>query len=748
MTADWLSERYEVEDELGRGGMAIVYLATDHKHDRQVAIKVLRPELTASLGADRFLREIAIVGKLAHPHILPMYDSGESDGKLFFVMPFIDGETLRDRLRKESQLALTDAVRIAREVAGGLNYAHRLDVIHRDIKPENILLSAGLAVIADFGIARAVTEAGNDDLTGTGLAIGTPDYMSPEQGSGDHVDARTDVYALGCLFYEMLVGEPPFSGQTAQATIARHSMAPVPHVRTVRDAVPEQIDDVISCALAKVPADRFASAAEFADALDGALTPKHSQTVSQHIPKPVARNSLAVLPFVNLSGDSENEFLSDGISEEIILSLAKISGINVVARTSAFAFKGKDMDVRKIGEQLNVAGVLEGSMRRAGNRLRINAQLINTADGFEIWSERFDRELTDVFEVQDSIAGAIAEALNVKLLDNRRDFDSGTEDFGAYELYLKGRFLWNRRTPDDMRQSVAMMRSAIDRDPQFTLAHSGLADAYTIMGIYGMLPPREVMPNALDAAQAALEIEPTHTEALTARGCVRAMYEWDWESADRDFATAISQNARYTTAHQWHAINLLAPQGRFLDAHNALRIARELDPLSPVVHASRGLVYFYQRKYERALSEYQRIFEMDGDFGMAYYFAGQVYERTARYKEAIDAFTQAESLVGSTPEIVAALGHAHAASGNRGLAEERVSELTAMSQNQYVSAALIALVYVGLDEKTRALEWLSKAVEQHAPELAWLAVRPQFDPLRPKPEFDSILKTINLLGSS
>ena len=486
------------------------------------------------------------------------------------------------------------------------------------------------------------------------------------------------------------------------------------------------------------------SAAEFADALDGALTPNQSHAVSQLIVAQPLRSSVAVLPFVNLSGDPDNEYLSDGISEEIIQSLAKVSGIHVVARTSAFAFKGKQDDIRKIGELLNVAGILEGSLRRSGQRLRINAQLVNASDGFEIWSERFDRELTDVFEVQDSIAAAIVDALHVELLESRPAFEAGTEDFGAYELYLKGRFLWNKRTPEDTRQSISLMEAAVDRDPRFALAHAGLADVLTIMGIYGMKPPLEVMPSARKAAEQALAIDPAQTEALSTRGCIRAMFEWDWDGAERDFAMAISQNPRYPTAHQWHAINLLAPRGRFVDAHNALRIARQLDPLSPVIHASRGLVYFYQRKYERALSEYDRIFEMEPDFGMAYYFAGQVYERTARYDDAIAAFEQAVQLVGSTPEIVAALGHAHAVAGKRGLAEERIADLTALSQSRYVSAALIALVYTGLDEKTRALEWLEKAIEQRAPELAWLAVRPQFDPLRPKPKFDDLLQAVHL----
>jgi len=741
-----LSERYELVREVGRGGMAVVYLAVDRKHDRQVAVKILRPELTTSLGADRFLREIAIVAKLTHPHILPLYDSGNSDDSLFYVMPFVEGETLRDRLGRETQLPLADATRIAREIAGGLSYAHSFGIVHRDIKPENILLSTGLAVIADFGIARALSAAGADNLTGTGLGIGTPKYMSPEQCAGDEVDGRSDVYALGCLFYEMLVGEPPFSGPNVQAILARHTLATIPRVQTVRGGVPAQVDDVISRALAKIPADRFATALEFAEVLDDALAAPDSPAARTGVVPSTHRNSIAVLPFVNMSGDPDNEFLSDGISEEIIQSLTKVSDIHVIARTSAFSFKGRPEDVRTIGEKLNVGSILEGSVKRAGNRLRINAQLVNVSDAFELWSERFDRQLTDVFEVMDSIAGAIVEALQVELLDDRRLFAAGTEDFDAYEFYLRGRFHWNKRTPSDLQQSVEMMESAIALDPAFALANAGLADAYTIMGIYGMRSPLEVMPLAKQAGERALAIEPGNAEALTSVACGLAMFDWDWKTAERYFTTAILANPKYPTAHQWYAINCLAPQKRFVDAHNALRTAREIDPLSLVVHASRGLVYYYEGKYDRAQSEYDRVFEIDANFGMAYYFSGQAHERIGRYDDARDAFERALEIIGESPEIIAALGHLHAVADDRDLAQKRLARLMTLSETRHVSAALVAQVHAGLGEEDAAFEWLGKALQQHAPELAWLGVRPTFDVLRPSPKFENLLRKVRLQG--
>lgn len=741
-----LSGRYRLERELGRGGMAVVHLARDLKHDRPVAVKVLRPELTASIGAERFLREIGIVAKLAHPHVLPLYDSGEDRAQIFYVMPFVEGESLRERLIRETQLPLADVVRITREVAGGLGYAHGLGVVHRDIKPENILLSAGHGIIADFGIARAVSEAGGDDLTGTGIAIGTPDYMSPEQAGGDaRVDARTDIYALGCVLYEMLTGEPPFRAATVQATLARHSMAPVPRIHTVRNTVPPEIDEVVACALAKVPADRFASAAEFAEALDGAVAQHTGSAISVAVPAAPRTSSIAVLPFLNMSGDPDNEFLSDGITEEIIQTLAKVDGIHVVARTSAFVFKNTQADIRSIGEALNVATILEGSVRRAGNRIRVNAQLINAQDGFEVWTDRYQRQLDDVFELQDDIAKAIVEALHVKLLDERPLASSGTSNFEAYELYLRGRYLWNKRTDHDLQRSVELMLGALAKDANFPLAHSGLADAYTIMGIYGLRPPGEVMPLAEEAADRALQIEPRNPEALTSRACVKGMYHWAWSEAERDFNDSIAHNPKYATAHQWYAVHCLAPQGRFVDAHNALRRARELDPLSAVVHASRGVVYYYERKYERALAEYQRVFDIDPTFGLAHYFAGLAYERTAHYEEALAAFQQAVQHSGNTPETIAAVGHVHAVSGNRSAADERLAELTALSQQRYVSPVLIALIYTGLGDTASAIDWLQKGLGLRATEMAWLGVRPVFDPLRPHPEFRSLLETVRLL---
>jgi eukaryotic-like serine/threonine-protein kinase len=408
-----LADRYTIDRELGQGGMAIVFLAQDQKHHRQVAIKVLKPELGAALGRERFLREIETAAGLNHPHILPLHDSGEAGGFVYYVIPYIEGESLRERLARERQLGLEDALQIAREVADALSYAHSHNVLHRDIKPENILLSAGHALVADFGIARAITAAGGDQLTEVGALVGTPTYMSPEQASGAaQIDGRSDVYSLGCVLYEMLAGGPPFTGQTALAVVVRHTTEAVPSLRMTRKAVPSAVEQAVMKALEKVPADRFATAAQFAEAL---VTPRHDEPTPIAVVAATPDRSIAVLPFTNQSPDPENEYFSDGITEEIINALAQLPGLHVAARTSSFAFKGKGADIAEVGAKLKVATVLEGSVRKAGNRVRITAQLVTVSDGYHLWSERYDSELDDVFAIQDHIARAIAQRFEVML---------------------------------------------------------------------------------------------------------------------------------------------------------------------------------------------------------------------------------------------------------------------------------------------------------------------------------------------
>ncbi|MGI9075956.1 MAG: protein kinase domain-containing protein, partial [Gemmatimonadaceae bacterium] len=438
-----LSDRYAVEKELGRGATAIVFLARDRKHERPVAIKVLQPEL--GITRERFLREIRMAARLRHAHILPLHDSGDADGLLYYVMPYVEGESLAAHLKRERRLPLEETVRIAAEVADGLDYAHKHDVVHRDIKPGNILIEDGHATIADFGIARAIDKATEEHLTDTGLSIGTPAYMSPEQfAEPESVDARSDVYSLGCVVFEMIVGTPPFDAPSMLAAIAKR-LGTGADFTLLETAAAGHVRPVMTKVLASDPGDRYATAGEFATALASAVTSPMSARITGAEPSQSAR-SIAVLPFTNMSADPEAEYFADGMSEEIINALTKLESLRVASRTSAFAFKGKDQDIRKIGQQLNVENVLEGSVRKAGSKLRITAQLISVSNGYHLWSDRFDRELTDVFAIQDEIACAIVAALQVKLgTAPPKLVKQYTQNIGAYNLYLKWRHFWNRR---------------------------------------------------------------------------------------------------------------------------------------------------------------------------------------------------------------------------------------------------------------------------------------------------------------
>jgi len=424
-----LSDRYAIERELGRGGMAAVYLAEDLKHHRPVAVKVLDPELARALGAERFLREVEITANLNHPHILPLHDSGMAGEFLYYVMPYVEGETLRDRMTREGQLPLDDALQITREVAAALSYAHSHDVIHRDIKPENILLSAGEAVVADFGIARAIAEAGGDHLTETGVSIGTPAYLSPEQASGVRkIDGRSDVYALGCVLYEMLAGEPPYTAPTTQALIAKKLSEATPRISVVRETVPSCIEVALQQALAKTPADRFATAARFADAL----------AVDATVSEPEKR-ALVVLPFENLSPDPDNEYFADGLTEELITDLSQVGGLRVVSRTSTMLFKGARKSIQSIAREMDVQYALEGTVRRAGTSLRITAQLIDTACDAHVWAGKFSGTIEDVFDIQERVSREIVDALKVKLTaeEDRRMAARPVDNVAAYDSYWR-----------------------------------------------------------------------------------------------------------------------------------------------------------------------------------------------------------------------------------------------------------------------------------------------------------------------
>ncbi|MGA2384715.1 MAG: protein kinase [Gemmatimonadales bacterium] len=742
-----VADRYAIERELGAGGMATVYLAEDRRHHRHIALKTLRPELAASMEAQRFLVEIEIAAALTHPHILPLYDSGEADGIVYYVMPYVEGPTLRERLLGERHLPVAEALKIAREVVGALDYAHRRGLVHRDIKPENIMLYEDAALVTDFGIALALHSGHAGTPEETGLVIGTPVYMSPEQAMGDPVDVRSDLYSAACVLYEMLAGAPPFTGDSPMAITAQKLVDAVPPLRARRDDTPPELDAVLERALAAKAEDRYSTAAEFAAALELAPPGEGGGARRAGVGERDRGPSIAVLPFTNAGGDPDSEVFSDGIAEELTNALSKLDGLRVVARASAFAFKGKQEDVREIGRRLGVGTVLEGSVRRSGNRVRLTAELVNVPDGYRLWSERYDRQVDDIFAIQDEISSAIADVLEAKLLGAPKAYatePTPTGDPKAYQHYLRGRHQWNQRTPAALEASVEEFSRALGIDSRHAQSYAGIADSYVILGVYSHRPPGEVMPKAKAAAEQALAVDASLAEAHTSLACVRALYEWDWAAADAGFRRAIAHNPQYATAHQWYAMNCLVPQAKFVSARSELERALALDPLSLAVHMSVGLCHFYERELASAAGALRETLELNGDFGTAHYFLGHVHIAMGRYDEAIGSLERAVTLQGGSAETEAALATAHALAYHRDEAERLLGELERRSRGGYVSPALLAQIHIGLGNPEAALERLEEAAALRAADLVWLKIHPIYDTVRGHPRFRALLTQLNL----
>ena len=724
-----LAGRYTLERELGQGGMAVVFLANDLRHDRKVALKVLRPDISAEIGADRFLREIKRAAGLTHPHILPVYASGEADGMLFYVMPNMEGRSLRERLERERQLPLDEALRITREVAAALDYAHRHHVVHRDIKPENILLHEGAAMVADFGIGKALS--GNGSITQTGMALGTPAYMSPEQGSGDSdIDGRSDLYSLGCVLYEMLSGEPPFTGPTAQAIIAKRFVSPIPKVRTTRD-VPEVVDAAVTRALARTPVDRFPTAAEFAEALRG----------TKSAPAPAAK-TIAVLPLANMSADPENEYFSDGMTEEIINALAKLPGVQVASRTSSFAFKGKEVDVRQIGEKLKVSSVLEGSVRKVGNRIRITAQLVNVENGFHLWSETYDRQLEDVFAIQDEISRAIVEALKLRLGSDAEHLVAPTKSLEAYNLYLKGRFFFNKFTEPGLQRALELFQLALLQDPGYARAYAGIADVWCNLAD-DWVAPDEAYPRAKAAAERALQRDPELAEAITSIGKVLCWHEWNFAAAEQQLQRAVALSPNYAEAH--YVLGTALPLvGRLNEAMEAMRRALELDPLSASYSEWLARFLLYSKDYHGAIEEAQKTFELDEGSLRAPLYIGSAHLALGDPETALQWYRRAQGLEKAVRSYDAMIVRALAALGRRDEAEAILSRLDEESRQHYVRGEILAMGYAAVGDSDRAFACLERAFQARSAGLIYLHLDPGYAPLRGDVRFGDLVRRIGL----
>ena len=759
------SDRYRIERELGRGGMATVYLAEDLRHNRRVAVKVLRPELAGTIAAERFQREIKIAASLAHPGILPLHEAAVSEGDdqpLAFVMPYIEGDTLRARLRA-GPLPVADAVAIAADVAGALDYAHRRGIVHRDIKPENILLVEGRAVVADFGVAHAVAEAGGDRLTETGIALGTPAYMSPEQIAGDReLDGRSDVFSLGVVLYEMLAGEAPFSATTAAATIARIATGSAANVRTRRGDVPPGLAAIVHQALAANPDERFQTAEAFARALRGlpststrgrrlayvggaivvlvaiaatvALSLRHRGSSS---PLP----SIAVLPFANESADSADKYIGQGVAEELLDALADVPGVRVASRTSSFALAGSS-DMRDIGRSLDVDAVLEGSIRRAAGTLRVTARLVDARRDSPMWSDSFDRPASELFDVQESIARAIVDRLRLRLTSRGAIVRRRTVDPAAHDLVLRAAAWRDGRSSAQLVASVALLERAVALDSNYAEAWAALADVYLSAAIFrdqARLPgaagaaPAEMLRRARDAAERALRLDSTSAAAHEAFGLQLFRYDWNWAGAERELRRAIALNPTSASAYQSYH-RFLRSLGRFDEARRMLDSASKYGgPDAQVGGTARGRVSYFAHEFPRALRE--TLGDPRGPQTRVYgTWLAQIYIQLRQYPQAES--TLARWGRGDQPGLRISTAYLDALAGRPDSARALLAAIRGSSDELPTSEAAVQWV---LGDTTAAFAALQRAIDDRDPLVVDLKVNPWLDPMRTTPRFRAMM---------
>ncbi len=685
-----LEGRYRIEREVGEGGMANVYLAHDLRHERKVALKVLKPELAAVVGSERFLAEIKTTANLHHPHILPLFDSGTAAGYLYYVMPYMSGESLREKLDRETRLPEDEAVRIAADMAEALDYAHRQGVIHRDIKPSNVLMVESRPVIADFGIALAVDQAGAGRLTQTGISVGTTHYMSPEQALGDEtVDEKTDHYALGCVLYEMLVGEPPYTGSNAQAILAKIITSEPVSAAATRESVRPHIDGAIRQALERLPADRFSTASAFAKALTDPEYRYGGSVLESPRIRRIARRvaiatavlasaamlslgwsrwvgptvasidpSIAVMPFENLSGDAEQEFFVRGLSEEILVALAGIDGLKVSGRISAFALKDSDLDVQTIASRLGVANVLEGSVRRTGDRVRISAHLVEGATGFDLWSDTFEQEVTDIWAIQDSIARAIADRLRITLAmtedptsegGEARFVASATESGEAHEAYLRALYFRGQGSLLSLGKAIEEYERAIALDAEYARAWAGLAEANLLLLIvWGGIDMSVAHERALVSAETAVGLDPDLASAHVMLGFTLTEMG-QWSRAEAELRAAVEMEPGSAEAHK-RLGNLLWISGRPEEGLRELGTALELDPVDIFTHLSRLWGLWSAGRIEEALEHSLTLVELAPDWPVSWDTRTGLLLHAGQFDEARAAYAIWARLMQATPD--------------------------------------------------------------------------------------------------
>jgi eukaryotic-like serine/threonine-protein kinase len=767
--------------------MATVYLAHDVRHSRPVAVKVLSPNLAMAIGADRFHREIQVVARLRHPHIVPLYDSGEADGLLYYVMPYVEGESLRARLVRTGPVPVADAIRYVRDVADALDYAHGEGVIHRDIKPDNVMLDDRHAMLTDFGIARAATGERGATLTQAGLLVGTPAYMSPEQVTGEReLDGRSDIFSLGCVFYEMVSGEAPFSGPTLQSVMAKRLAATAPDLPALLD-VPPPVGEIITTSLRVNPAERFSDARAMGDALEAAyaatrdpdsITPLRIPPPQRAAPRrvlwvaviagvaalsaaiavivnrgtpavptaavPNAPLSVGVLPFANPRGNPELEYFSDGVTDELITALSRVEGLQVAGRTSSFSLKGKTVDAMEAARRLQVTHVIDGSIRYDSTTVRVTWQLINGETGRVIGSGEFNGQMRNVIALQDSLARSVVEELRTSLgatavaaaIPRRQ-----TVDFDAYDLYLKGHYYWNQRTSETMRTGISYLRRAIEKDSTYALAWAELSSALTLQPAFGDAQTGEVRTEARDAASRAVRLDSTLAEAYTALGMSATFNDWDWPAALRYMDRAVALDPQNPFVHLFRAWPLVA-LNRLDDALGELRRARDLDPLSAIINTRLGTILNYMRRYDEAIAELRKSLEVDPSNVLARFQLA----RSLMYKNQLDSAlkTFPDAIDAESGFATGALGLAYGLAGRPADARKVMARLEARSRQRPIMNEGLALAALGVGDTARAVTYIERAYEDHGLYLVFLRYDPVWDLLRNQPRVQEVLRKARL----
>ena len=766
---------YRILEKLGEGGMGVVYKAHDTKLDRDVALKFLPPRFAASdSDKARFIQEAKAASSINHPNVCTIHDIREHGKELFIVMEYVEGKTLRDL--PLGHLDDGTVLSYAIQIGEALQEAHAKGIVHRDIKADNIMLNTkGQIKVMDFGLAKL---RGSLKLTRTTTTVGTLGYMSPEQIEGRDVDGRADLFSLGALFFEMLTGSLPFRGDHEASMMYSILNEEPQRLESFREDLSGDLQRIVDRALQKNPKDRYQTAADFvkdlrqlqqpAKDVAGGSRSSRGATLgrrSRHILLAAAGvtvvalvivlyalfrphqgiDSLAVLPFANVNANQSSEYLVDGITENLINRLSKISKLTVLARGTVYRYKGPDVDPLKTGRELGVRAVLTGKITQVGNDVVIGTELVDVMNGAHLWGEQYRRTLSDIFTLQEEIAQEISQQLRLRLTgeEQRQLTKRYTEDSDAYQLYLKGLFSWNKRMPEDLLKGIEYFKQAVAKDERYALAYVGLADSYTLLGNFNLLAPKDAFPKAKEASMKALTLDNTLGEAHASLAYAEMYYDWDGQAAEKEFKRAIELSPGHAMAYNWYAL-LLASKHRFEEAGLVRKRALELDPLSPSINIDAGIALYFERKYDGAIAQYQKTLELNNAFVAAYIPLGGAYVKKGMYKEAVDAFQRASMFSRGHPIAVAGLGYTYAMFKKRDEALTMLDVLLERRKEEYVSPYWIAVVYTGLGETDRTFEWLGKALSERDGYLIYLNAEPIFDSLRSDPRFTALVTKIGL----